>query len=316
MPEGFGFECVSAAELDAVRAAFPTLAPTRVLFTPSFAPRDEYEAALGLGVRVTLDSLHPLQHWPELFRAQADACCASIRATARATTTRCVTGGSEAKFGLPLADIGEFRRRRARPVRASPACTRTSAAASSSPGTGREVYARLVELAEQFARLHADRRRRRPRRPLRGPTAAARPRSVRPRAGRGQGAVSAVSRLWIEPGRYLVAEAGVLLAAVTQVKRKHDYVYVGIDTGMNSLIRPALYEAWHEIVNLRRLGEKADAVCEVVGPICESGDILGRRRRLPRHRGGRCAADRADRRLWLRSWPVATTCASPRRRTC
>ena len=55
---------------------------------------------------------------------------------------------------------------------------------------------------------------------------------------------------------------------------------------MNSLIRPALYEAWHEIVNLRRLGEKADAVCEVVGPICESGDVLGRRRRLPLPREG------------------------------
>jgi diaminopimelate decarboxylase/aspartate kinase len=90
----------------------------------------------------------------------------------------------------------------------------------------------------------------------------------------------------MEPGRYLVAEAGVLLAAVTQVKRKDDYVYVGIDTGMNSLIRPALYEAWHEIVNLGRLGEKADTVCEVVGPICESGDILGSHRRLPLPREG------------------------------
>jgi diaminopimelate decarboxylase/aspartate kinase len=55
---------------------------------------------------------------------------------------------------------------------------------------------------------------------------------------------------------------------------------------MNSLIRPALYEAYHEIVNLSRLGEKADAVCEVVGPICESGDVLGTHRRLPLPREG------------------------------
>ncbi|HVH33713.1 MAG TPA: bifunctional aspartate kinase/diaminopimelate decarboxylase, partial [Tahibacter sp.] len=92
--------------------------------------------------------------------------------------------------------------------------------------------------------------------------------------------------LWLEPGRYLVAEAGVLLARVTQTKRKGDYCYVGVDTGMNSLIRPALYEAWHEIVNLTRLDEAADTLYQVVGPICESGDVLGSNRRLPECREG------------------------------
>jgi diaminopimelate decarboxylase/aspartate kinase len=90
----------------------------------------------------------------------------------------------------------------------------------------------------------------------------------------------------MEPGRFLVAEAGVLLARVTQVKRKGGYTWVGVDAGMNSLIRPALYEAYHEIVNLSRLGDPADAVCEVVGPICESGDVLGSHRRLPLPREG------------------------------
>src|SRR5690606_28601037 len=80
--------------------------------------------------------------------------------------------------------------------------------------------------------------------------------------------------IWMEPGRYLVAEAGVLLARVTQVKRKGAVRYVGVDAGMNSLLRPALYEAWHEIANLDRLdGEPAELV-QVVGPICESGDVL------------------------------------------
>ena len=87
--------------------------------------------------------------------------------------------------------------------------------------------------------------------------------------------------LWLEPGRYLVADAGVLLARVTQLKRKGDYRYVGVDTGMNSLIRPALYDAWHEIVNLSRCDEAADTLYQVVGPICESGDVLGSNRRLP-----------------------------------
>jgi diaminopimelate decarboxylase/aspartate kinase len=88
-------------------------------------------------------------------------------------------------------------------------------------------------------------------------------------------------QLWMEPGRYLVADAGVLLARVTQLKTKGGFHYLGLDTGMNSLIRPALYDAWHKIVNLTRLGTPATALYQVVGPICESGDILGTDRRLP-----------------------------------
>jgi len=56
---------------------------------------------------------------------------------------------------------------------------------------------------------------------------------------------------------------------------------VGLDAGMNALVRPALYDAWHDIANLDRLDEPADAVFDVVGPICESSDVFGRRRHLP-----------------------------------
>ncbi|HEY9420329.1 MAG TPA: bifunctional aspartate kinase/diaminopimelate decarboxylase, partial [Thermoanaerobaculia bacterium] len=87
--------------------------------------------------------------------------------------------------------------------------------------------------------------------------------------------------LWLEPGRFLVAQAGVLLARVTQVKRKGEVIYVGLETGINSLIRPPLYGAYHPIVNLTRLDEPAAWTAHVVGPICETGDILGRSRRLP-----------------------------------
>ncbi len=88
-------------------------------------------------------------------------------------------------------------------------------------------------------------------------------------------------RLRLEPGRFLVAEAGVLLAPVTQVRRKGELAFVGLATGMNSLLRPALYGAWHGIHNLSRLDEPASGTWHVVGPICESGDVLGRDRILP-----------------------------------
>jgi diaminopimelate decarboxylase/aspartate kinase len=92
--------------------------------------------------------------------------------------------------------------------------------------------------------------------------------------------------IWMEPGRFLVSEAGVLVAQVTQVKAKGEVRYVGIATGMNSLIRPALYGAHHEIFNLSRLDEAATQLVNVVGPICESADVLGHDRLLPPTREG------------------------------
>jgi diaminopimelate decarboxylase/aspartate kinase len=87
--------------------------------------------------------------------------------------------------------------------------------------------------------------------------------------------------LWLEPGRFLVAQAGVLVAQVTQLKGKGTVQYVGVTTGMNSLIRPALYGAHHDIVNLTRFGQPGREVYNIVGPICESADYLGHERLLP-----------------------------------
>ena len=91
---------------------------------------------------------------------------------------------------------------------------------------------------------------------------------------------------WLEPGRFLVARAGVLLTRVTQTKGKGEMQYIGVGTGMNSLIRPALYGAYHEIVNLSRVEEAPSETVTVVGPICETGDRLGSDRLLPPTREG------------------------------
>ena len=81
-------------------------------------------------------------------------------------------------------------------------------------------------------------------------------------------------------------QSGILVdvAAIGELVR--DSRYLGLATGMNSLIRPALYGAYHEIVNLTRLDEPAEHVFTVVGPICESGDVLGESRFLPESREG------------------------------
>ena len=88
--------------------------------------------------------------------------------------------------------------------------------------------------------------------------------------------------LVVEPGRYLVAESGALLLTVTQVIEKDGVHRIGCDAGMNALLRPALYEAYHGIHNLSRLDDTASTTTyDVVGPICESSDVLGRSRLLP-----------------------------------
>jgi len=87
-------------------------------------------------------------------------------------------------------------------------------------------------------------------------------------------------RLLIEPGRFLVAQAGALVARVLQVKRNGKKTFVITDAGMNDLIRPALYQAHHEIVPVRPRAGKPRIV-DVVGPVCESGDFFARDRKLP-----------------------------------
>jgi diaminopimelate decarboxylase len=87
-------------------------------------------------------------------------------------------------------------------------------------------------------------------------------------------------RLLLEPGRFLVAQAGALLARVLTVKRNGKKTFVITDAGMNDLIRPALYQAHHEIVPVRPRSGRARVV-DVVGPVCETGDFFARDRKLP-----------------------------------
>jgi diaminopimelate decarboxylase len=88
-------------------------------------------------------------------------------------------------------------------------------------------------------------------------------------------------RLFIEPGRFLVAQAGALVTRVLQVKRSGKKTFVITDAAMNDLIRPALYQAHHEIVPVRPRAGKSRIV-DVVGPVCESGDFFARDRKLKR----------------------------------
>lgn len=89
----------------------------------------------------------------------------------------------------------------------------------------------------------------------------------------------------IEPGRAIVANAGILLTEVNFLKSTESTNFCIVDAGMNDFIRPALYQAWQEIVPVRQRQDLASVIYNVVGPICESGDFLGKDRELRVQRG-------------------------------
>jgi diaminopimelate decarboxylase/aspartate kinase len=278
--EGSGFECVSLAEVEHVFATLPGLDPSRVLFTPSFAPRAEYDAALSKGVNVTVDSVEALQRWPETFRGRALWLRLDLgRGDGHHEKVR--TGGAEAKFGLPVAKVQAFAAE-ARTLDAKIVALHAHLGSGiDNPAHWREVYADLASLGEQIGTVEVI--------DIGGGLPVPYTPDARPfdlAAWRdGLDAIKAAYprfRLAVEPGRYLVAEAGALLVRVTQTIEKDGVRRVGVDGGMNALARPAMYDAYHDIRNLSRIVD-ADAVAfDVVGPICESSDVLGRARMLPR----------------------------------
>jgi diaminopimelate decarboxylase len=89
----------------------------------------------------------------------------------------------------------------------------------------------------------------------------------------------------VEPGRSLVGEAGLLLARVEYIKPGEGKTFVIVDAAMNDLMRPALYDAFHDIVPVDEL-KRAPVPCDVVGPVCETGDFIGLGRHLAIEEGG------------------------------
>jgi len=277
--EGVDFECVSPGEVKLIEEVIPDVDRGRILFTPNFAPRDEYEWAVRKGLQLTLDNLYPLQAWPELFEG-TELFIRVDPGQGRGHHENVKTAGNHSKFGIPRFEIDELKRL----IDAVGADVIGIHAHSGSgifdPDNWRSVAVELVQVAQKFPRVKwID---------LGGGL------GVPEKPGETPFDLQKLDdtlneirvsypqyRLWLEPGRYLVAQAGVLISRVTQIKGKGDMRYIGIGTGMNSLIRPALYGSYHEIVNLTKAHQVPTETVTVVGPICETGDRIGSDRLLP-----------------------------------
>jgi bifunctional diaminopimelate decarboxylase / aspartate kinase len=282
--EGIEFECVSRGEVARLLELFPDLAPERILYTPNFAPRSEYVWALERGVRVTIDNTYALSAWPELWHGR-EIFVRADTGVGRGHHTHVRTAGSRSKFGVPLAELREFAQA-ARAAGVHVMGLQAHIGSGIFDVTSWEHTARLLagaaagfeglRIIDVGGGLGVPERSDQPALDLaRLDTLLAAVRAEHPQL-----------EVWLEPGRYLVASAGVLLARVTQLKAKGGVRFVGVATGMNSLIRPALYGSYHEIANLTRADESASELVSIVGPICESADVLGHDRLLPVTREG------------------------------
>jgi diaminopimelate decarboxylase/aspartate kinase len=276
---GADFDCVSPGEVRHLLEVIPNLDHSRILFTPNFAPREEYVWGINEGIQLTLDNLHPLQEWPELF-ADQDILIRMDPGEGQGHHEHVKTAGTQSKFGVARSEVDELVRLVEQANARVIGIHAHSGSGILDPGNWRDVAAELVLVAKRFpdARILD----------LGGGI------GIPEKRGDEKFDLHALDKmlltfraehpqfdLWLEPGRYLVSPAGVLLTHVTQVKNKGDMRYVGVSTGFNSLIRPALYDAYHEIVNLSQIQTAATEEVSVVGPICETGDRFGSGRWLP-----------------------------------
>lgn len=277
--KGLGFECVSINELQLILSLFPDIEPARILFTPNFAAKSEYEFALKQNCHLTIDSLYPLQHWPELFKNRSILLRIDPGSGAGHHKFVC-TAGNESKFGINQADLEELQglieQHRIKVV----GLHAHSGSGILNPDLWQNTALMLGKLTSAFPNAHIIN--------LGGGLGIAEKPGQQPLDFKALDAsLQAIKthfpslQFWMEPGRYFVADSGVILAKVTQCKEKGKVRFVGIETGMNSLIRPSLYGAYHEIVNLTRMHQEKTGYAHVVGPICESGDTLGYDRFLP-----------------------------------
>ena len=281
---GSGFDIVSGGELERVLAAGG--APDRIVFSGVGKTADEMRRALEVGIHCfNVESEPELERLSAVAAATGRVAPVSVRVNpdvdAR-THPYIATGLKENKFGVAHDDaLRIYRRAAALPGIAITGidCHIGSQLTEIAPFVA--ALERVLALADRLAAdgiaiRHID---------IGGglgiryqpedapPTVAAYAAALRTTFGNRPQAIL------MEPGRSLVAEAGALLTRVEYLKQGADRGFAIVDCAMNDLMRPALYDAWHPIVPVRE-SARAAARWEIVGPVCESGDFLGRDRLL------------------------------------
>jgi diaminopimelate decarboxylase len=283
---GAGADVVSEGELR--RALAAGIPPRHIIFSGVGKTREELEAALAAGIhQINVESVPELRRLSEVAVARRQTARVALRVNPdidALTHAKIATGKKENKFGIDIEDAGEAYRLAAELPGIEPVGLAMHIGSQLVDlGPFRDAFARLAELVLELRaaglsvgrldlgggigiRYHAER----------PPEPAAYAALVRQVFG------PLEVELAFEPGRVLCGPAGLLIASVVYVKDGATRRFVILDAAMNDLIRPALYEAWHDIVPVRL--PSAGAVlspADVVGPVCETGDTFGTERDVP-----------------------------------
>jgi diaminopimelate decarboxylase len=284
--EGAGVDIVSEGELRRARAA--GIAADRIVFSGVGKSERELCLALSEGIaQINVESAEEL----DMLAAVAAAMGRTARVAFRVnpdvdagTHAKITTGRARDKFGIPHAEVIALYRRAAALPGIDPIGLATHIGSQVlSMGPYRAAYQRLADLVRA---LRADGLKVSqvdcggglgiPYRDEPAPLPAA-------LAGAIRGALHDLDvQIMLEPGRWLVGPAGVLLTSVILEKRTQGGRFIVLDAAMNDLVRPAMYEAWHGIVPVSAVDAAAPATpADVVGPVCESSDTFARDRKLP-----------------------------------
>jgi diaminopimelate decarboxylase len=280
---GAGFDIVSGGELARVLAAGGE--PGKVVFSGVGKRRDELEDALELGVRCfNVESASELDRLDEIARGHGVRAPIALRVNPDVdakTHPYISTGLKTAKFGVAIDDaLALYRRAATMPGIAVSGIANHIGSQLLDPQPAADAMAKLIELADKLAAEgiaidHLDLgggKGIRYRDEVALSTADYLAPMLKVLAGRRE-------QLTVEPGRSLVGNAGILLTRVEVLKHGSERNFAVVDAAMNDLTRPALYDAWHDIVPVAA-SQAPIATYDVVGPICESGDFLGRGRDL------------------------------------
>jgi diaminopimelate decarboxylase len=281
---GSGFDIVSGGELARVLHAGGD--PAKVVFSGVGKRAAELEHALSVGIRCfNVESIAELERLDRIARAHGVAAPVSLRVNPDVdaqTHPYIATGLKDNKFGIAIseAEAAYARAAEAPGIRiVGVDCHIGSQLTKTAPFV--DALDRVLKLVDRLAERgialqHLDVGgglgiRYRDETP---PDPAAYAAALRERLhGR-------ALELILEPGRVLVGNAGILLTRVEYLKAQGERHFAIVDAGMNDLLRPALYQAWQEIVTVREQPDRPEETYDVVGPVCETADFLGKARPL------------------------------------
>jgi diaminopimelate decarboxylase len=286
---GAGFDIVSGGELERVVAAGGD--PAKIVFSGVSKKPAEMAAALELGIHCfNLESAGELEVLNRVAGDLGRVAPVSVRVNPDVdakTHPYISTGLRENKFGLSIADASQVYQRAAQLEHIKVVgldCHIGSQLTEVSPFIDalHRLLALVDSLAEQgIAIQHLD---------LGGGLGVHYRDETPPSVAQYIGAIREVLgdrkvQLMFEPGRSIAANAGLLVMQVEYLKSTPDHHFALVDAAMNDMIRPALYQAWMDIQRVEQNSEGQQAQWDVVGPVCETGDFLGKDRTLALSRG-------------------------------